>query len=315
MTIYEYLKDKTPREIEENAYRLPDVDIEKGEVWVPGAYEGTILRSNMRIKYQSAVNFLTARKVKKQALKPSERNRQKLLKRLEKYAAISVVDPICSFCEAFKLTKNDEKKAALRELAIDLIKNVNKREIVKIGIALLGICGSKSDLDIIKPLGLHDEFTLYVAGTASMLLKGEEKNRYLLELLKGVKGWGKIAILFELDYTYDDVRLEIVKNGCKNDISLSYSSNICAIKGKMIEVLRKISSDGFQKEEEMEIFTGVCDIFTGLLSAKENQDGLSEYPHAREAAKLFNEICDKKPYLAELDSRTSKILDGIKYII
>ena len=53
----------------------------------------------------------------------------------------------------------------------------------------------------------------------------------------------------------------------------------------------------------------------GLINAKERQDGLSEYPHAREAATLFSQICHDKPYLTENNDKTQKVLDGIKFII
>lgn len=315
MTIFEYLRDSKPTEIKANGYKLPDIDIEKGEKWVPGAYEGTILRSDVRIKYQAMVNYFTAKKIKKQVLKPSDTNKRKLLSRLEKYTAISIVDPMCSFCVAFKLTKSDEKKAALRDFAIELITNVNKREIVKLGIALLGICGKKEDLELIKPLGFHDEFTLYVSGTACRLSEGEEKNKYLFELLENVSGWGKIAILFDIDYSKEDARLKVVKYGCKNDIAYSYAANVCAIKGKMHEILKQLSENKFSEDEEKIIFSGVCNIFMGLINAKERQDGLSEYPHARESAMVFSQICQDKPYLTEDSEKVNKILNGIKFII
>lgn len=315
MTIFEYLRDLTPAEIKANGYKLPDIDIEKGEKWVPGAYEGILLRSDMRFKYHAMVNYFTAKKIKKQVLKPSEAHRNKLLSRLEKYSAISIVDPMCSFCVAFKLTKSDEKKAALREFALDLIKNVNKREIVKLGIALLGICGKKEDLELIKPLGFHDEFTLYVSGTVCRLSEGDEKNKYLFELLENVSGWGKIAVLFDIDYTKDDARLKVIKYGCRNDIAYSYAANVCAIKGKMHEILKQMSENNFNEDEEKIVFSGICDIFMGLINAKERQDGLSEYPYARESATLFSQICQDKPYLTEDSERINKILNGIKFII
>ena len=97
MSIYDYLKEKSTSEIAEMGYRLPDVDLEKGDVWVPGAYEGIILRSTRSVKLHTIINFRTALAVKKQALKPSEKHMAKLTKKLMKYPAISLVDPVCSF--------------------------------------------------------------------------------------------------------------------------------------------------------------------------------------------------------------------------
>jgi len=49
----------------------------------------------------------------------------------------------------------------LFKYAKDLIKRTDKRNAVKFGIAILGLCQNKSVLNDIKILGLHDEFTVY----------------------------------------------------------------------------------------------------------------------------------------------------------
>ena len=311
MSIYEYLKGKTSSEISESGYRLPDLDMEKGEVWVPGAYEGTLLRSNVVFKIHTAINFFTALSVRKQALKPSEKNKSKMLKKLLKYPAIYVVDPICSFCVAFKMLKKEGQKEALRALALDLAKNSTKRELVKFGIALLGICGKKEDLSVLSVLGAHDEFTLYSAGSATRLLKEKELNDFLMNLGEKADGWGKISVLYALDYKDERAKLWTVKNGCKNTIGLSYAANVCAIKGCMADVLHKLEAGEYEPAEAQEIFRGVCDIFSGLLWHEQNQDSIKEYGESLRAGKSFKNICQNMPELAAKDERAAKIAEKL----
>lgn len=317
MSIYEFLKEQNAQEPAAGC-RLPDsgdLHLRPGEAWVPGAFEGILLRTDSRIKQHVVVNYRIANRVKKQALRPSKAHAAKLMKSLTKYSAISLADPLCSICIALKLVSSIEKKAALRRLALDLALRGEKREPVKIGIALLGICGNPDDLELLKPLGIHDEFTLYVAGTAVRLLDNAARNAYLLSLAGNVQGWGKISILYELDYTDPAVRLWAVKYGCENTVGLSYLSNVCATKGRMAEVLSQLLEGKFSPEEERELFHGICDIFAGLLKPAENNDGLSEYADARAAAKYFTALCDQKPELASADERTAEIRDGLKFIL
>lgn len=309
MSIYDYLKNKTPEEIASEGYRLPDLDVAKGDIWVPGAYEGTILRSNISTKLHTIINFLTALAVKKQALKPSEKNKAKLMTRLKKYPAISLVDPVCSYCFAFKIPQNEAKKDALRTLALDLATNSNDREPVKMGLALLGISGKEEDLQILEVLGKHDEFTLYAAGSATRLLKGQKKNEFLIKLAENVEGWGKLSILYELDYSDEKTRLWAVKKGCRNTVGYSYAANVCATKGGMAEILRKLNEGEYSTEEAEEIYHGVCDIFIGLLWPVDKQDGISEYTEALFACREFKKLAENMPELATKDERTSKILD------
>ena len=311
MSIYEYLQGKTLAEIAEAGYRLPDLDIEKGEKWVPGAYEGIMLRSNVVFKVHTGINFFTALSVRKQAIKPSEKNKSKMLKKLLKYPAIYTVDPICSFCVAFKMVKKEANKEALRALAIDLAKKSEKRELVKFGIALLGIAGCKEDLEILKVLGAHDEFTLYCAGSAERLLKGEELNDFLMNLGEKADGWGKLSVLYTLDYKDDRAKLWVVKKGCKNTVGLSYAANVCAIKGDMADILRKLEVGEYESAEAEEIFRGVCDILSGLLWPEENQDGIKEYGEALRAGTSFKNICQNMPELATTDDRAAKISEKL----
>ncbi len=316
MSIYTFLSEKSENGALPDGCALPDggdLCLRPGETWIPGAFEGILLRTDTRIKQHVLVNYHIACAVKRQALRPSDKHRRKMLRLLTKYSAISLADPLCSLCAALKLLKTTERKAALRTLAVDLVAKSEKREPVKIGIALLGICGKEEDMELLRPLGRHDEFTLYVAGTAVRLLQPAARNRYLMDLTEAISGWGKISVLYELDYTDPAVRLWALKSGCFNTVGLSYLANVCATKGRLADVLSEINSGAI--EADPGLFKGICDIFTGLLHPNSCNDGLSEYADARVSAERFTLLCKQNPALAETDSRAEEITDGLRFIL
>ena len=84
----------------------------------------------------------------------------------------------------------------LFKYAKDLATRTDKRNAVKFGIAILGLCQNKSVLNDIKILGLHDEFTVYATIAIVNLSDNVENN--LWDLAKKVDGWGKIQLVDRL---------------------------------------------------------------------------------------------------------------------
>ena len=117
--------------------------------WIPGSFEAEILRTLYDVKPKTVQNFMMAQVVKKQIVKPCEKNSEKMVKKLSKFYAISYADPVLSF-----LTRSVYKED-IRVEAIRMIKELNKREIVKFGIALLGYAGTKEDIELLKFMAQH----------------------------------------------------------------------------------------------------------------------------------------------------------------
>lgn len=64
MSIYEFLKEKNTENTASDSCSLPDsgdLCLRAGEAWVPGAFEGTILRTDIRIKQHLLMNYLDRR--------------------------------------------------------------------------------------------------------------------------------------------------------------------------------------------------------------------------------------------------------------
>ncbi len=286
LSIFETVKENPANPLPDQQ----DLTLQSEELWVAGAYEGTLLRSDFSIKQPLLVNYWVARKIKKYILQPSEKNRKAAESCISKYSAISLADPVLSFLSGMQLEPSKMYQAA-RTLAV----SSSHRETVKFAIALLGYCGkgNKEAANTVKILSHHDEFAFYGIVALKNILPEEEATEVLLSLGEKLTGWGKIALMYELDYSREDVRSWTLKKGCRNCIGLSYLANVCAIKGKLKEYL-------LEKEMEFEpidsdYFQGICDIFRGLLEENQKNDGIYEYPEAVAAANSLRTVLKFSP--------------------
>lgn len=285
-TIYEVI-EKDP------AGALPDQNelvLREGEVWVPGAYEGTLMRSDFSIKQHVVTNYIAARRVRKFALAPTLDNQKAVENCISKYSAISLADPVLSFLEHMH---TDKQK--LLEAAFILATQSGRREAVKLAIVLLGFCGQGNAraAHIVETLSRHDEFAAYGVVALKNILPKEEADTVLTELGEELSGWGKIALMYELDYSLPAVRSWTLQKGCRNSIGLSYLANVCAIKGRLKDYLLEREME-FEPIEP-EYFPGICDIFRGLLEENSENDGIYEYPDAVAAADCLRTTLKMSP--------------------
>lgn len=257
---------------------LPDQNelvLREGEHWVPGAYEGILMRSDFSIRQHVVTNYMAARRIRKFALDPTVNNQKSIEDYISKYSAISLADPVISF-----LAHMHTDKQKLLEAAFILATQSERREAVKLAIVLLGFCGEGNvrAAHIVKTLSCHDEFAAYGVVALKNILPKEEADAVLMELGETLSGWGKIALMYELDYSLPEVRSWTLQKGCRNSIGLSYLANVCAIKGRLKDYL-------MEREMEFEpiapeYFPGICDIFRGLLEDNSENDSIYEYPDA-----------------------------------
>lgn len=316
MSIYQFLLQQYNENQQYANVKLPDhedLGLNEDQEWVPGAYEGTVLRENYGIKQHVLVNYKIARTIKKLIINPCEKNEEKAYHTIRKYSAISIADPVSSIL----LTRIKVDKTQMRQCALRMAKESDKREVVKFGIALLGYCANEEDIAVLKVLGRHEEFSLYCAGALHLLMPGPAGNENLIYLSENLNGWGKIAVAYEIDYTDENARFYTVAQGCENTIGLSYLANVCATKGKMTQIMEALceGQEMFGKYTKEQMFKGICTIFTGLLENHKTNDDMSNYKHARKAAKLFKDIGEKIPELPGTDGRYEKIIEELRYYL
>ncbi|TYP69629.1 limonene hydroxylase [Paenibacillus methanolicus] len=144
------------------------------------------------------------------------------------------------------------------------------RNVVKFGIALLGLYRNEKVRDLLLALGSHDEFTLYAA--VALQNGSDDGNDALFQLAQRVNGWGKIHLVERLEPTTPHIRDWLLREGCANSIMNEYLAHVCAVKGELHAALAAEKVDG-------ELFEGASVIVQALLSGGPAED-IDDYDHA-----------------------------------
>ena len=112
---------------------------------------------------------------------------------------------------------------ATRKLLLD----TERRDTLKLAIALLGPFGSTDDKDILETVGLHDEFTLYAIDALGAIFPDPIDSWLLFAM--GLSGWGKIHSVLalverlpEAGARRDEIQQFLLRNGCENGVQHGY---------------------------------------------------------------------------------------------
>lgn len=184
----------------------------------------------------------------------------------------------------------------LFRFAKDLMTKADKRNAVKFGIAILGLCQNKTVIDDIKTLGLHDEFTVYSAVAITNLSDNAVND--LWEVAKRVDGWGKIQVVdrlvrFDLD---EPIKDWLISDGYKNSIMYEYLAFVCANYG---DLHKKIGSENIDKG----LFKSASDIIDALIVERSPSEDISNYTHA--ASVVGNFMRHAKIYASDISDFNS----------
>lgn len=153
---------------------------------------------------------------------------------------LSLVDPLLEAVQQSDSLDAD----AVRLFARWLMCEAPDRSPVKIGIALLGLIQPQQDTVALMRLGLHDEFTLYVAVALSNSLPTDEAEEALWTLARSVDGWGRIHLVERLSRTgRADLKAWLLREGYKNSIMVEYLAHPCANGGDLLEALQADTVD------------------------------------------------------------------------
>ncbi|AWB43481.1 limonene hydroxylase [Paenibacillus sp. CAA11] len=154
------------------------------------------------------------------------------------------------------------------------------RNVVKFGIALLGLFDSQSAeavQELIFTLGRHDEFTLYAVVAIQNGL--ENSNDTLFKLAQKVDGWGKIHIVERLEPNSQKIKDWLLRDGCQNRIMDEYLAWTCAMNGELHAALTA-------QELDQELFEGATDILQALLNGGPAEE-MDDYEYASAAITAY----------------------------
>jgi hypothetical protein len=201
-----------------------------------------------------------------------------------------VVSTIIGALVRLKKVRNDETRAALYDVCFDeaapfnaeallkrlvrqrkltaddvrpharwLVRNASHRGPLKLGIVLLGACGTEEDVEDLKILAHHEEFALYACWAAANLT--DDEAGLLWEIAKDVRDWGRIHVVEHLSQLVEDrpdIQAWLLRFGCQTAFEADYLAYPCATAGHLVEAL---SADRIDDE----LLDGACLIISALL--------------------------------------------------
>ncbi len=157
----------------------------------------------------------------------------------------------------------------LHALAILLCTEAPDRELVKLGIALLGLLPGQEDVDLLIELGMSEELTLFsVVALKSKL--GPKAERAIFDLARRTEGWGRISAVERLTETTDrEIRAWMLRGGFRNRVMDEYLAHVCATAGRLLEALHAPPVDD-------ELLDGTSDILAAMARGGPTP-GLADY--------------------------------------
>ena len=113
------------------------------------------------------------------------------------------------------------------------------REVVKMGIIILGISHDVDSIPLLKSIAKHGEFTYYV-GLALYELT-PQWDLMLIDIIEPLYYWGRVmAVTLLLDYSLrEEVRKWCVRYGFRHNYSPDYNIEDCMKQGDILKDMRK----------------------------------------------------------------------------
>ncbi|WP_025677405.1 hypothetical protein [Paenibacillus polymyxa] len=208
-----------------------------------------------------------AQLLSRQCRKPGMKTRRETYVRLMEENALSLIDPLLDAVREHPAIQPDR----LYEEARWLAEHGAHRNVVKFGIALLGLLETDQHHELILTLAKHDEFTLYAAVAIRNI--SEQANEQLYRLASQVHGWGRIHVVERLEPTRQEIRDWLLREGFRNNVMYEYLAYECADKGELHTAIAVPHID-------QELFDGAGDILSALLAAGGPAESIDDYEHA-----------------------------------
>ncbi|NLD79445.1 MAG: hypothetical protein GX641_03880 [Mollicutes bacterium] len=243
------------------------------------------------------VSKIIRKDVKKHGTKPNPR----LIELVRTHTALSLVDHLIQ-----DISGNSRGiiLANFAAYACRLAFESTDKELVKLGVALLGIMETEGEEEITQSLltlAACDEFTLYVV---TALMNRSDTDELLWQIAKNVCGWGKIHAVDRLEPSTEDIRNWILRDGLSNDVLDAYLALTVAEKGGLIDVLRKDTIDE-------ELFSSILAIVDALID-EGPVAGISMYENAEEALEQFMRHVESRPGAPEIRSILTRLLEVLE---
>lgn len=169
----------------------------------------------------------------------------------------------------------------LHELGVILATRAPDREMVKLGLTLLGLVEGTDDRGILLTLGAHDELSLFAI--VALTNRPDLGEGDLWELAKRARGWGRIHAVERLADTRDaEIRAWMLREGFRNSIMDEYLAHVCASTGGLARALAVGDVDDG-------LLAGASGILRALVDGGP-APGLEAYEDGADAAERFMDL-------------------------
>lgn len=242
--------------------------------WAPGALDGVTL-------YHMGPEDMSAAGTKElaQALRCASRGsaaeaEKKFCTWSEMHRAIASVDTIQNYVIRHQRQLDPTR---IHSTAVHMILHSENAECVKIGLVLIELFTEPEEKlkEIIRRLGLYDEFTIFAVWN---MQKWEGGNEEIFRLARETHSWGRIHAVERLEPETNEIRRWLLTEGTVNSVVNAYSSLTCWQKSGAQELLfGAISYEEYQ---------AIAVLIEGLLD-EEPVPGISECENPKEILVQF----------------------------
>ncbi len=288
-------KDGNDRHLPDG-FRLPELEDEKLARFADGAIDGIFI---YHTEHQTISD--EARELLVKAMKAvGKGDREEAKKRFEelgtKARAISAIDDLQQYIIDHKESVSAENVV---KFALYTLYNTADRESLKFALSMLELVRLDDDSlkDILRVVGLSDEFTLFVI---FIMQQWENANEEIFRIARRTKGWGRIHAIERLIPDTPEIRDWLLREGIHNTVLPSYSALNCW-EGSEAENLL------FSGNVSPEDFAAISNLMGALLD-EGPCPGLSELEKSDEVVKAYLRRAKEMPS----ESIDGAVIDKIK---
>ena len=277
-SIYQQICDKITDGILDSDFALYEQDSDASEIkWAPGALDGVYIYHMPHADLDAAQAKRMARALKCAAGGDFPKADAMFFEWTKDVRAVSCIDELQKYVIGHERSLD---AGNVFHTALFLVLYSTHIECVKIGLELLELFGDPQEKlkEIIRRIGLYDEFTIFAVWN---MLKWEKGNDEIFALAKKVHSWGRIHAVERLSPDTDEIRHWILTEGTINTVENAYSSLTCWQKSGAEELL-----SGKPTPEEYAAITTLID---GLID-EGPVPGISEIENAESVLLRFLEL-------------------------
>lgn len=277
-SIYQQITDHISDGVLDADFSLPDEEVGWSPLrFAPGAFDGLCIYHMRHGELDADAAKQMAVALKTVAKGDYSRTNTLFHEWTKDHRTVSYIDDLQKYVldHAKKLDPEN-----VHRVALSMVLHSDYVECVKVGLALLELFAEPEDRikEIIRRLGLYDEFTIFSVWN---MQKWENGNPEIFSLAQKTHSWGRIHAVERLEPETDEIRHWLLTEGTVNDVVNAYSSLTCWQKSGAEEILF-----GNPTQEE---FEGIVTLVEGLLD-EGPVPGISELENAESILLRFLEL-------------------------